>query len=166
MLCALFLTPILLGASPAISQNERRAAPQSEPVVSNEVLVKASNPGLGKNEVLKKVSTGGKTAFGVGLSLVIVGTNGYVRELSAFHKSYRKLDPERFARLLAMRSTWDTKELNRLPIADIHPSAYDASDVTLYWRNGAKVEKWEAFRFKYDHASSPLGQLDDLKLWQ
>jgi hypothetical protein len=70
------------------------------------------------------------------------------------------------SRLLQMIATWNAKDLNRLPLAEIHPSAYDASDVTLYWRNGTRTEKWEAFRFKYDHETSPLGQMDDLKLWQ
>lgn len=166
MLCPVCLTPILMGAIPAVTQNERRAAPQSKPVVSNEVLVRESNLGLGKNEILRQVSVGGRTTFGAGISILIVGANGYVRELSAFRKSYRKLDPTRMAQLMVMRTKWNATELNRLPLAEIHPSAYDAPDVTMYWRNGTTTEKWEAFRFKYDHASSPLGQLEELKLWQ
>jgi hypothetical protein len=166
MVCAICLTPILVGATPELGQNERRAATQTKPVVSREVLIQESERGLGKNEVLRKVSRGGKTEFGVGVSILTLGSNGYLRELSATYKSYRKLDATRMSQLLRRIATWNAKDLNRLPLAEIHPSAYDASDVTLYWRNGTRTEKWEAFRFKYDHETSPLGQMDDLKLWQ
>lgn len=116
---------------------------------------------LRPTELVRMYKYGGKTRGGVFHSLLIVGKDYtvMVRDQEGTYKSKLNADQRKELKTMLTTATWKaltaTKRLDAYP-----PSAADATDIYLNFRDGKNVRGWSNVKWQYPGSTSILEALD------